>query len=300
MRALFPANTRGDAAYAWLHFLATHRRFPGPRDSGRLNDLLYHVRVDGDLLDPLCQFVTDKAYAKKYVGATVGEQYTQKTLALLDHVDEVDRLQLTHFPCVVKPTHLSGEVQFCRADDRQLDREQMKRWFGLDLYRESREQNYRWLRPRIIVEEYFGAAEAAVPDDYKVFCFRGEPRFIQVDNGRFTRHTRNLYDTSWRRLPCNIQHATRKEDDPRPEPLARMLEIASSLAAPFELMRVDLYVRGGEFRVGELTGCPGGGLERLFPATTDSILGSLLLAGRQGRASWQRGKLDLALQKESE
>ncbi|MCY4525822.1 MAG: hypothetical protein OXB89_04365, partial [Anaerolineaceae bacterium] len=106
MRALLPANSRGDAIYSWLHFLAAHRRLPGPRESGRLNDLLYHVRVDGDLLDPLCQFVTDKAYAKWYVGATVGEHYTLKTLALLHHVDEVDRLQLTQFPCVVKPTHL--------------------------------------------------------------------------------------------------------------------------------------------------------------------------------------------------
>ena len=290
MRAALPASPRGDAIYAWCHFLAAHRRAPGPRDSGRLNDLLYHVRVDGDLLDPLCQFVTDKEYAKWYVGATVGERYTLKTLALLNRVDEVDRLRLTHFPCVVKPTHLSGEVQFCREDDRGLDRERMKRWFDVNLYRESREQNYRWLSPRIIVEEYFDTPGAPVPDDYKIFCYRGEPRFIQVDSGRFTSHTRNLYDTSWRRLPCGIHYPNRDEFDARPESLARMLEIAARLAAPFEFIRVDLYVHGDDIRVGELTNSPGGALERLRPAGCDEILGGLLLAGDEGRKAEQRAR----------
>lgn len=283
MRALLPKSPRGDAIYAWFHFLATHRRTPGSRESGRLNDLLYHVRVDGDLLDPLRQFVTDKEYAKWYVSATAGERYTLKTLAILNRVEEVDRLRLTHFPSVVKPTHLSGEVLFFREDDGALDRERLKGWFGANLYREAREQNYRWLRPRIMVEEYFDVSGAPVPDDYKVFCYRGEPRFIQVDSGRFTSHTRNLYDTSWRRLPCSIHYPAREEDDARPGPLARMLEIASRLAAPFDFMRVDLYVNGDDIRVGELTSCPGGALERLLPATCDERLGSLLLTGGRAR-----------------
>ncbi|MCY3908061.1 MAG: ATP-grasp fold amidoligase family protein [Anaerolineaceae bacterium] len=283
MRAVLPENPRGDTIYAWFHFLATHRRLPGSRESGLLNDLLYHVRVDGDLLDPLGQFVSDKEYAKLYVGATVGERYTLKTLALLNRVEEVDRLRLTHFPCVVKPTHLSGEVQFFGEDDGNLDRERMKRWFGANLYRESREQNYRWLRPRIMVEEYFDTSGAPVPDDYKIFCFRGEPRFIQVDSGRFTSHTRNIYDTSWRRLPCSIHYPARVEDDARPEPLARMLEIASRLAAPFDFIRVDFYVKGDDIRVGELTNCPEGAFGRLLPAGCDERLGNLLLAGGGAR-----------------
>ncbi len=277
MRTLLPAGSRGDAIYAWLHFLATHRRFPGARESGRLNDLLYHVRVDGDLLDPLRQLVSDKVYARWYVAATVGEQYTLKTLALLEHVDEVDRLQLTRYPCVVKPTHLAGEVLFCLKDDSELDRERMKRWLRTNLYREHREQNYRWLRPRILVEEYFGAADSPVPDDYKIWCFGGEPRFIQVDSGRFTTHLQNLYDTSWRRLPCSLFYTAGEQDDPGPARLPRMLEIASMLAAPFEFIRIDLYASGDDIRVGELTNCPEGAFGRIQP-DHEEFLGDLLLA----------------------
>ena len=289
MRAALPASPRGDAIYAWCHFLAAHRRAPGPRDSGRLNDLLYHVRVDGDLLDPLCQLVTDKEYAKWYVAATVGDQYTLKTLALLRRVDEVDRLRLTHFPCVVKPTHLSGEVQFCREDDQGLDRERMKRWFDVNLYRESREQNYRWLRPRILVEEYFDTPGAPVPDDYKLFCYRGEPRFIQVDSGRFTSHTQNLYDISWRRLPCSLFYPGSVEDHPRPARLPQMLEIASRLSAPFEFIRVDLFANGDQIRVGELTNCPEGAFGRVQP-DHEEFLGKLLLAGGKPRTSRSQGR----------
>ena len=102
LRKVLPANSSGDACYAWAHFLVNHRRLPGGKYSGRLNDSLFRLKVDGTLLDPMRQFVSDKEYVKHYISAVVGRQFTLETLQVLRNDDDVNRLQLAQFPCVVK------------------------------------------------------------------------------------------------------------------------------------------------------------------------------------------------------
>lgn len=33
--------------------------------------------------------------------------------------------------------------------------------------------------------------------DYKIFCFHGEPKFIEVDYDRYVGHKLNVYDLDW-------------------------------------------------------------------------------------------------------
>ena len=133
LRKVLPANSRGDALYAWMHYLVSQGRLPGGKYSGRLNDFLFRLKVDGTLLDPMRQFVSDKEYVKHYISAVVGRQFTLETLQVMRNDDDVNRLQLEHFPCVVKPSHLSGHVQFCYENDNSLDRELMKSWLRMNL-----------------------------------------------------------------------------------------------------------------------------------------------------------------------
>ena len=276
LRALLPANAPGDAIYAWIHYLVAQGRPPGSKHSGRFNDYLYGMKVDGTLLDPLRQFVTDKEYVKYYVTASVGERHALKTFQVLHRAAEVEGLQLTQFPCVVKPSHLSGLVQFCHENADELDRATMKDWLDMDHYQHSREQNYRHLRPKILVQEFFPENGLAVPNDYKVYCFQGTPKFVQVDSGRFVNHSRTLYDCSWNRLPWSLMYPTREEDDPPPRQLEHMLEIAARLSAPFEFMRVDMFANSTEIKIGELTSCPESARGRISPPAGEYALGSLL------------------------
>lgn len=277
LRPLLPASKTGDAVYAWFHYLVSQGRLPGAKHSGRLNDYLYGMKVDGTLLDPLRQFATDKEYVKYYVKASVGERYVLRTLQVLHRAAEVDRLQLTQFPCVIKPSHLSGQVQFCHENADELDRATMRDWLDTHFYQHSREQNYRHLRPKILVEEFFSENELAVPNDYKVYCYEGTPKFIQVDSGRFVNHSRNLYGTSWKRLPWSLMYPAREEDDPPPAQLEHMLEIAARLSAPFNFMRVDMFANSSEVKVGELTSCPESARGRISPPAGEYALGRLLL-----------------------
>jgi hypothetical protein len=103
-----------------------------------------------------------------------------------------------------------------------------------------------------------------LPADYKLYVIGGQVRFIQVDRGRFGRHTRNLYDPQWRLLKERLtlpNHAP----DPRPSRLEEMIDITLRLAEPFEFLRVDCYVQEDRLYIGELTNYPGAGFERFIP-----------------------------------
>ena len=232
------------------------------------------MKVDGTLFDPLRQFVTDKEYVKQYVAAVVGPQHTMETFQVLRTDEDVDRLELTRFPCVVKPTHLVGPVLIVHDPSEPMDRELLRHWLRLDNYRKTREQNHKYLRPKIIVEEFFSEDGRTVPSDYKVFCFDGVPKFISFDVGRFVNLTSNLYDDDGNRLPYALLRPTRAQDDPPPAQLERMLNIASKLSKPFSFISVDLYTDGTAVKVGELTNCPESSNGRITPSSGEYALGS--------------------------
>lgn len=57
--------------------------------------------------------------------------------------------------------------------------------FEKNHYWRGREWPYRNVVPKIIAEEYIGVTEE-IPIDYKVLCFDGQPRLIEVHANRFT------------------------------------------------------------------------------------------------------------------
>lgn len=235
------------------------------------------MKLDGTLLEPLRQFVTDKEYAKYYISAVAGEQYTMQTLQMLHTVEQVNRLQLSQFPCVVKPSHLSGQVQFLLEDDRTLNRTLMRDWLKQNYYHKTREQHHKYLTPKILVEEFFSDGGSSIPNDYKIYCFKGSPRFVQVDLGRFTHHTRDFYDTDWQCLPWTLMYPASEAAIPRPDNLEEMLDVAAKLSAPFSFIRVDMYTTGKETRVGEMTNCPESASGRIRPLSGEYALGRMLL-----------------------
>lgn len=257
IRRLCPKNNIGDSVFSWYRFVESQRRLP--RKTGELiNDRLYRMKVDGTLLDPLRQFVSDKEFVKIYIAGTVGDEYNVGTYDILRRSSEIDGYRPSRFPCVVKPTHLSGPVKICLTAEDFPRSELLKSWVSRSHYQRTREQNYKRLQPKIIVEEFLSSDGTSSPDDYKVYCFYGIPKFIHVDADRFDNHTRNFYDIEWRHLDVEWAYPRRPLADPRPEALSEMLRFASALSTPFDFIRIDLYVVGKQVRVGELTNCPDG------------------------------------------
>ena len=268
-RRRLPRNAWGDREFCRRRFVQRQGRQPNPEGAGRLTDLFYRIKTDGSLLDPLYQFITDKELAKLYIENMVGPGYAPETYRVLRSPDEIKEFVPDGLPCVLKPTHLSGPILFHTDPDKAIDRDLLRKWLEKDHYRGTREGNYRHLRPKIIVEEFLSDDGVSVPKDYKLFCFHGVPKLIQVDSDRFGKHTQNFYDLEWNRLPITYGVPTGQEDDEMPRRLMDILRITSLLASPFAFVRVDLYLCGVDIRIGELTFCPRGANDFLLPPAAD-------------------------------
>lgn len=265
-----PQTRTFDYLISLLIFLRKLKRFPRVK-GGLFNDSLFYLKTTNEILDPLRVYVSDKEYVKNYVRDKVGEEYNVPTLGVVHSLREA---RVYNFPehCVIKPTHMSGPVMF-RRHGSGIDFKLIEKWFASNYYLSGREANYKYLKPKLIIEPYiFGKAGV---EDYKFFCVNGKPCAIQVDNSRHSGHTRNFYTPDWQELPFT---STQPRGQPigRPANLERMVELAAVLSKDFNLIRVDLYSDGQSILVGELTNCPGNAVSKFMPFEGEIHLTRLL------------------------
>lgn len=263
-RAVLPKSKWGDAIYLNLVFSKFHRRKPDT-NSMRINDFLFRMLCGPEVDEPLRHRVTDKELLKEYVREKLGDEFNVPTLAVLRSLPEA-----LHYAyprrCVIKPTHLSGAV-FLRHGGEPIDFYAIDNWFNTDYYDTSRVRYYRYLQPKVIVEPFVFDCDS--PHDYKVFCWRGEPKMIQVVTNRSTDSREAYYDTNWRRLWFRVHNPHHEEDIERPGSLHLILEASRALSADYNFMRVDLYTDGAQVAVGELTSIPLGAQMGFRPGSAE-------------------------------
>jgi len=259
IRRHLPFNRLGDRIYSTLLFIECHER--PPNSSLTFNDILFHIKISDEIIDPLRVFVSDKEFVKLYVKAVVGEQYNVPTIDVIRSVGTVDDYV---FPsdCCIKPTQASGDLIIRRNGD-QIDRNRIKRWFNINYYRKHREANYKTLKPKVIIEPLiFNNSNI---EDYKFFCFNGVPKLIQVDIDRYIDHKRMFFDASWNELDFSISYPKANKQHNKPNNFLEMLDVATRLSAGFGFIRVDLYSDGTSCLLGEITNCHGSATERFIP-----------------------------------
>ena len=240
----------------------------------------YRVKTSDEILDPLRVFVTDKEFVKSYVSEKAGDRYVVPTLAVLRSADEVDEFQ---FPpdCCIKPTHASGEL-ILRKGEQPVDRQRVKGWFSLNYYLKSREPHYLRLEPKVIVEPLIFGSDAVF--DYKIFCFEGHPRIIQVDLDRFSGHKRKFFDTAWNELDFSIIYPRAKREVRRPDTLDEMLEVARVLSQEFPFVRIDEYTNNQRVLVGEITHCSDNAGGTFSPRGAEKAASELMFKGVDGNS----------------
>lgn len=78
--------------------------------------------------------------------------------------------------------------------------------------------------------------------DYKIFCFNGKPKFIQLDYGRFFEYKRNFYDFYWKYIPAMLKYSTDMNYNIRePKKLSKMIELSKILSKALSFVRIDFY-----------------------------------------------------------
>jgi len=118
------------------------------------------------------------------------------------------------------------------------------------------------------------------PEDYKVYCFCGEPKFIMVCVGREKKgHPQfYLFDTDWKlaRINRDSINAPRGFTIEKPKCLDKLLKCATNLSKPFPFVRADFYIVKNRVFFGELTFTPSGGLDGARLPDTDIMMGKMI------------------------
>jgi hypothetical protein len=265
-----PENRLGDQFFSLITFFRMHRRLPS--DRALFNDVLYKLKTSDEILDPIRVFVSDKELVKVYVKAMVGDRHNVPTIRILHSFEESRDYQ---FPsdCCIKPTHLSGKV-LLRRGNSPVDLEEVQKWFNSSFYHVNREANYKTLKAKVIVEPLIFDSDNL--SDYKIFCFKGKPKLIQVDVDRQLDHTRKIFDLDWNEMPFSLGYPLSKRQIEKPANLDKMLEVAGTLASHFDFVRVDLYSNGDECFVGEITNCHGNAGENFIPKDSELVASNMI------------------------
>jgi len=246
---------------------------------------------------PLLVTMVDKAAVRDYVASVVGAAYLPTAYAIVDDPAELRTLQLPS-EYVVKPTHGSGAVlvvsprapaearvpppggswvyQHVRPAAVSPDElVQLATTWLEQLYGQgpNKEWAYGQVPRRILVEELLTGPGGGIPDDYKLFVFGQQCRFIQLDTGRFGGRTQDFFTPSWEHLPMSGGPPWATSPRPRPKQLTEMIDLAQRLARDTDFVRVDLYVIGDRIVFGELTSYPAGGHSPFDPESFNEEFG---------------------------
>ena len=226
--------------------------------------------------NPLYHKLVDKAAVKPYVASLIGEEHLVPTLGVWDAPEEIDWDSLPG-RFVLKCTHDSGSTIICR-DKASFDRAEACRRLGAamkqDYSRSMREWVYRGMKARIIAEEYL---EGEI-NDYKFFCFDGEPKLMFVATDRFTEGEEtkfDFFDMDWNWLDIRNGHPNSAVPPARPQCFEEMKRLAAALSKGIPQVRVDFYEVGGKVLFGEYTFYHWGGFMPFDPDSADLLMGEM-------------------------
>jgi hypothetical protein len=179
---------------------------------------------------------------------------------------------------VIKANHSSGTNLIVNNRDTfnwKQAYEQTSHWLKHDLSEMAAEWQYRWIEPRLLIEEFLESEDGMSPPDYKFFCFRGRVEMVQIDFDRFLNHTRTFVGRNFELLQFGLLYARYPAALVPPSNFSTMIGMAESLAGRESFIRVDLYDVGRPI-FGELTLSPEAGYGRFHPPEYDLILGKLM------------------------
>lgn len=228
--------------------------------------------------NPLYTKLVDKYEVRKYIAEKIGEEYLIPLLGVWDNVNDIDFEKLPN-QFVLKCTHDSGSVIICKNKQDFNIREtkiKLSKALRIKYYTLSREWPYKKVKPRIIAEQFLHDEIGEDIKDYKIFCFNGQSKYVQVDIDRFTNHQRNIFNLMWEKQDFNIALEQSPKNIEKPYCLENMIQSSNLLSTGIPHVRCDWYEIRGKLFFGEMTFFHGAGFEKFSPIEWDNKFGDLI------------------------
>ena len=223
----------------------------------------------------------DKVAVKKIVEDRIGPGYTFPLLGVWNKFEDIDFDRLPD-RFVLKCTHDSGSVKIIK-DKGNLKYDELNKFYHsrlkINAYNIGREYPYKDIPRKIMAEEYVVDENGNTPNDYKFFCFDGEPQFMFVATDREKDVTHTLFDMNFNRLSIQYIHRQVDYELNKPETFDEMKDLARKLSKGIKFVRIDFYEIDKKVYFGEYTFFPAGGFWLMKPDEWEYKLGALIKVG---------------------
>jgi hypothetical protein len=254
-------------------YYGAFRKFPNLKHPTTFNEKVAWRKLYQH--NPQFRVFSDKVAVKAEIARLIGKRYLIETLWTGDSAEDIPFDELVP-PYVVKVNHKSGGIVFVRtAQDvnRKSIVESMRNQLAIQHGRRLREWSYLEIPPMVIIERMVQMPNDDLPDEYKFFVYHGRAHFIQFGCDRARGLKLNFYDREWNLLLAKLRYPHTSRPVSRPENLRELIELAETIGAQFDFVRVDLYSPPQGILFSEVTFYPNAGLEAFFPEEWDTKFG---------------------------
>lgn len=240
--------------------------------------------------NPAYTVMVDKVKAKEYVAKLIGEEHIIPTLGVWDDPDDIDFDALPN-QFVLKCNHNSGTGMCICRDKSKLDIEKVKAELRKGLketyFMRWREWPYKNVPRKILAEKFMVDTEQNKEtitkgkleelNDYKIFCFNGEPKVLFVASDRANKVCFDYYDMDLKHLDLKQGGDNYHGEVKLPKHFEEMKELAAKISQGIPHVRTDFYEINDEVYFGELTFFDSTGMAKFTPEEWDEKLGKLIV-----------------------
>ena len=222
--------------------------------------------------------LVDKYLVRAYIEEKIGDKYLPKIYKIYENVDEIDYEELPE-RFVLKLNNGSGGNIICKDKlslDKKLVNKKLRKLMKENYYKYTKEPQYKYVKNIIICEEYLENGKGFLRE-YKLHCFEGKVKFIEVHTERFNGNKENYYYPDWNETEFSTKRSKNKEEYiEKPKYLEELIKLGEILAEGFTYIRVDINSTDDKLYFSELTLTPASGVRRFCPIEKDIEIANMI------------------------
>lgn len=258
----------------YLRFLWKHRYPPNIKNPRSLMEKMSWLMLWDE--NPLRATMADRIKVREFVQEYAPDCEFPKHLWIGDSLTLKVWNELPN-DFVIKANHGSHMTYIVNKLNDSFEKivEISESWLNDDYSSDFGEWVYEKVPHLLTVEERLDT-DGQIPPDWKFFCANGNVFVVSLLRGRSKENLyQNLYSRDFIQLnDLSIGNFPQGPDIDEPKHFKNAIRIAEQLSAPFDFIRVDLYLIGDTIYFGEMTCFPAAGLIRIKPRSYDFEFGS--------------------------
>lgn len=240
-----------------LYRILTHKKL-NLKNPILFNEKLMKLKIDDYNNNELVIKCTDKYKVREYIEECGTGEILNEIYGVYENANDIEWEKLPN-KFVLKCNHGCGYNIIC-IDKEKIDKKaiikQLNKWLRKKFGYETSELHYPKIKPVIICEKYIETDSGMFPNDYKIYCFDGQPKVILTCTEREENLRLNFLDLNWNEIDIGTKEDRADKVPEKPSCLDEMIKYAKVLSKPFKYVRVDFYDFNGKPLFGELTFTP--------------------------------------------